>query len=544
MKRLVVMAMPLACLLFDSPPAAEKAQEPAAPPGVSRRSFGGAVRVEAVLPGRLVSYALPRNATGRREAILLVAPDTAPVASPPEEPRAAPGATCPEKVPQETEPDRPRLLIRLDESGTGALDRLRDDLPSDVFALDAIDRDGDGTDELLLARPGRMEIVWDDSGRRFAGGPDLLMTDPNLRPGVIDPFGPRPISIPGSRQRELLPIDLLGGARFYGPSPDARSWDLLYEAPLPIETVKNAAGLKLSSPRIVRAGASASGSILFAAGPEPQGHRRLRTILIDPSNEGEARRVECWSLLPEPEALLESAYLMLDGRPALLVTTRPAEKLSLFGEKLLRLFVLEGNDRSRTGNSPLLALESRINLWQRITPIVIDINHDGREDLVAAYWKGLKDSRVVLDVYLRQQDGAFSRSPLETAFDVEHGSRSIVGYGSDLDADGAADLVLMANGEMQVFPGSRGRKEIVDSRPRWSVPIHGDLSRGDDWDFDLSGVSKGSRARPPFGGPGAPRPADLDGDGRPELLFATPSHGDQGGQGGHGRFDIIRLPPS
>ncbi len=541
MKRHAALMMPLVVVLLNSLPAAEKEKKPAAPPGISRESFDGAVRVEAVVPGRLISYALPRNAAGLREVILLVAPDPVPAASSSQDSRNPPDAPCAATGPKESEPDRPRLLIRLNESGAGTLDLLRDDLPADAFTLDAIDRDADGTDELLLARPGRVEMIRDESGRRFAGGPDLLMADPNLRPGAIDPLRPRPIRAPANRQADLLPIDLLGGARFYGPSLDGRSWDLLYEARLPIETVKDAAGLKLSSPRIARAGISPSGTTLFASGPEPQGHRRLRSILIDPSNEGEARRVECWSLLPEPEALLESAYLMLDGRPALLVTTRPAEKLSLFGEKLLRLFLLEGNDRSRTGNAPVLALESRINLWQPVTPIVIDVNHDGREDLVAAYWKGLKDSRVVLDLYLRQQDGSFSRSPVETAFDVERGSRSMVGYGRDLDADGAADLILVANGRMLVFPGSRvsrGGKEIVAARPRWSVPIEGDWFGVADWDFDLSTVSKGIRARPPFGGPGAPQPADLDGDGRPEVLFATPD------ERGHGRFEIIHLPPS
>ena len=39
---------------------------PPPPPGVTRHSLEGAVRIDTVLPGRLISYALPAMGGGRR----------------------------------------------------------------------------------------------------------------------------------------------------------------------------------------------------------------------------------------------------------------------------------------------------------------------------------------------------------------------------------------------------------------------------------------------------------------------------------------------
>jgi hypothetical protein len=492
--------------------AAAATPPPAPPPpvGVTRVEMPGAVRIDAVLPGRLLSYALPVGAGGRREIVMLVAPGLEPPPPEPENGSSKPAA--PEPCDEVKEPDRaadlPRILMRLDltEAG-GTLTTLRDDLPSDAVLLDAIDLDGDGVEEILLGRPGALLALRDTPGRRAGGGPDLLLSDPDLprEPGII--------SFPAAAGAPFVALDILGGVRFYGPRERGGGWGLLYEAALPVKAQSKQGSFRLESGRVRIAGRKSDGAILYASGPEAVGAQRLRTLLFDPMAAGEARRIECWSMLPDPEQLLESDYLILDGRPALVVTTRPADKLSLFGEKLLRLFLLDDPDRSRRGASPLLAAQSGMNLWQGMDSVVArDVNGDGRDDLLVGYWKGLTSARVALDVYLRREDGSFDRSAVTTDFDVKEGNKSVLDYHGDLDGDGRADLLLAASDKVLVFPGSsssRGGRNLVEKEPRWSVPVNGSM--------------------------GTPHPLDLDGDGRAELLVAQPQ------EKGRGLLQVIRL---
>src|SRR4029453_8834912 len=89
---------------------------------------------------------------------------------------------------------------------------------------------------------------------------------------------------------------------------------------------------------------------------------------------------------------------MLDGPPALVIATTSAEKLSLFGEKGLRVYPLS-TDRTRAGGAPSLAATTGINLWQQAIISAEDLDGDGHDDLALAYWKGLKDSIAALEIY-------------------------------------------------------------------------------------------------------------------------------------------------
>ena len=234
------------------------------------------------------------------------------------------------------------------------------------------------------------------------------------------------------------------------------------------------------------------------------------------------KSVVYWQHLPAREEVIDHAFVAVDGRPALVASTRPADKLSFFGEKLLRAWVLEP-DRTRTGRAPFLALETRANLWQRITPIPLDVDRDGREDLVLAYWKGLKDHTVVLDAYLRRGDGTYERSPASTSFDVDDADRSVLEYGKDLDGDGAPELILLGKGGLLVFagsPGSRRGKGLVEPKPRWTVPL---LSpEAAEAVTEVRVVPEGMDVRPISAAGWTPRIEDVDGDGRGEIVVTAP----------------------
>lgn len=246
---------------------------------------------------------------------------------------------------------------------------------------------------------------------------------------------------------------------------------------------------------------------------------RLRTLLLDPSAAPGHRSVECWSKLPAREWLHDREYRALDGRASMIVTTSPASKLKIFGEKSLRLFLLE-EDRTKAGRPPLLAVDIGASLWQPVAPALLDVNGDGRTDLVVAYWKGLKKDEVELDAFLRTGDGSFDPSPRETAVDAKDGDRTFIDYGRDLDGDGVADLLLIAGGKVLVFPGAKGAstgKDLVASTPRYALPLPPFGSSGGTLVASLG--SDGVSAWAQRGQAGIPRPIDLDGDGRPEILL-------------------------
>jgi hypothetical protein len=271
--------------------------------------------------------------------------------------------------------------------------------------------------------------------------------------------------------------------------------------------------------------------MVFATEPEPLGKRRLRTLLLDPDGPPESQSVESWALFPTPERVVDSAFAILNGAPVLVVTTTSADKLSLLGEKALRVYPL-GGDRTRAGDQPLFAAATGINLWQVASPVVVDLDRDGRDDLVLAYWKGLKNTIAALEVYRGGAGSGFAK-PETTSFDVEDGERGFLSFGSDVDGDGLPDLVLLAKRELLVFPGTapgRALAKPVASSPSRRIALP-DLPTPHR--MAVTAGLEGFQIERLPGGLGTPHLLDVDGDGRPEVLFAG-----NGGDGA-GRVTIV-----
>ena len=489
--------------------AGEDGKTPPPPPGVRVERGDGMTRLDAVLPGTLVSYALPASPAGGRDLYALVAPREYP-GTPPgqdgpeggesEEEAASRLPPCPEQG-----TDEPLALYRIRSSGEGELIRLHNAPPSDATVVDAADLDGDGRDELLLAREGTVYRV-------DPGGIEPLVEDPDLSWKNLHP---RSVRSPEIGSRPLVPVFLLGELRLYGPPEAGGPWEVLARIDLPLEGRAREGGLSVRSRIPEFLGRREDGTLVYATRPEPFGASRLQTRLIELQPSGDATFTECWMRFPFPERAMEQEFFLIDDRPVFVTATMRADKLSVFGEKQLRIFPLE-RDRSRLGRPPLFAAESRMNLWQSGEIMMVDVNRDGLDDLVIGYWK---NDRIVLDAYLREEAGWFARAPATTAFDVKGGDRSFLLYGSDLDGDDLPDLLVRARGNLVLHPGlasSNGKKLVAKSARELIQGPPSLASRATEGKPSASGGISTVHA---LSVGGRPQLVDLDGDGAQEILL-------------------------
>ncbi len=455
----------------------------------------GLTRIDASFPAGLFSYAVPKKSDGTRTIYALAPTDSSFWENAEKE---APLPPCPE----EGDSGPTLTLYRVDPAGDGRLVSLRSELPSSC-ELDAVDLDRDGAEELLL----RCANAWHRLDPDGAGSLQQPIFEDARAISWVDSAGP-PIcgAVPGRLQ-------------LYSPDEESGRLQVASEIDLPLQGEVLADGIRIGSPVPQSIGRDRKSTALFATEPQRVGKRRLRTTLIEAPVDGEVKVTDCWVRLPSAEFVLEHAFLMLDGRPVLVVSTQMSDKMSLFGEKLLRVYPLR-RDRSRLGASPLLEVRSRMNLWQMSTPHAIDVNADGVEDLIFGYWKGLKNDRIVLDVYLGLAEGGFENSPRTTSFDVADGDRTFHRYGTDLDGDGLADLLVRSGSSLLVFPGlpsSRGKK-LVDTKPR-EIPF--DHLPEASVTVEIGGKRGG--AVMVGTGASAPELVDLNGDGLPEIIAANDS---------------------
>jgi len=523
-------AAPPASPASPAPPASPGVVAAAAPPAVETSRSGSFETSVFRLPGQLLAAATARDAGGSFGLAVLVAEDGGHPRGPAGQPR--PSADDPA-------PGLPRALFFL-EPGSNTLKRLADALPEKLNALATLAGSGGNGDHLILGEPGILYTLdppppWSGSGagagarcRRLLAAPGLDLR--SLRGERAGELRPRLSWVPAARAGRL---ELLGGE---AAAPTLRELRPVASFPLPITAARKSWGIQLTSPAVhllpaaqpaplappapSAAAQPASFSPRLAAGPEPQGEQRLKTLLFS-ATAGEAP-VEAWSLLPAAAQDVESLYAVWDGLPVLAVTSIP--RFGIFVKRDLHLFLLT-RDRSRRGSEPVLALHTECHLWQPMRTYFADLAATGRQDLVIIHPEGLSGKKLHFQVYTNTGQGGFAAQPRTSSVDVK---ASDWFYGADFTGDGVPDLLVRDDqGRLLLYPGLARAYRLAD-RPSWSfhLPVPPPPPRSAKPKTKEDDGGDGGDDHPPVANPPlAARLADLvdlRGDGHPTLFLAIP----------------------
>jgi hypothetical protein len=211
---------------------------------------------------------------------------------------------------------------------------------------------------------------------------------------------------------------------------------------LPIEAARKGWGLDLTTPPLGFAGN------WLVVGPRAEG-RRLRTLLIGPAGE----RHEHVGLLPEAEQIADTAVVIVDGRPLLVLGT--FRGLGLTTKKRLRVFALDG-----TAQAPVIAREIPAKVWNKLVATAADLDGDGRQELVVAAAEGFSEDTVTLSVFAGRGEGRLATQPAETSVPAKKASWR---YG-DVTGDGRPDVVTLAEGKLSIHAAS-GPQGLPSRRP-------------------------------------------------------------------------------
>jgi hypothetical protein len=261
-------------------------------------------------------------------------------------------------------------------------------------------------------------------------------------------------------ERPWIPVAHTGVLELLAPAAGALSRRM--SLPLPVRAERQRWGLRLASPPVTLLPGDPP---LFAAGPEVEGRRRLKTVLLTPDG---AAPVEAWSLLPGDERLmLDRRYLRIDGAPALAATT--FEQLGVFAKKHFRLFLL-GRDRSRKGSPPTLALDTDCPLWFPLDAAAVDTDGDGHQDVVLVHVAGLRGGELQVSAYRGLGNGKFAKDPRRWKLSDRVTDWR---YGEDLTGDGLADLLVLVGDHLLLYPGEPKGSRPLAGRPLWSFPVSG-----------------------------------------------------------------------
>jgi hypothetical protein len=455
-------------------------------PAASLEEFAGGSRYDLRFDGRLEALAVTRGGDEGPEIFVLLADAGA-----------------------EDEAASPRRLVSW-SPGAGGGERVREGLPGGF--LRAHDLDGDGRDDLLLLSAGELRLL--RRGPLGTWPPALGETHRDARLGRPSRLLPAPGGPPWAVvQGALLAWGLDRGGAWH---------ELDLAVDLPVSASLAPDGLAVSTPSLEHVGRAPDRGDVWVGRAITRGPTRLHALVVTRPPDAPPRRTDAWMALPRPEERFEALPLLMDGDPVMVVTSKPAAALKILDEKQLRVFPLRA-DRTRRGRPPLLAVESRINLWQPVTAWARDVDADGRDDLVLGYYKGLRSATAVLDVYLRQEDGSFRARPGDTEIDIEEGADRTVMLLEDFDADGRPDLLLRTAAGLQLHrgrePGRRGGN-LVDESPARTVPLPADLQQGSVVSYAGTEGVWAQHRREPLA---MPRALQVDDDDALEVLFAGPA---------------------
>jgi hypothetical protein len=338
----------------------------------------------------------------------------------------------------------PKTLLFFDPQRR-TLETLAARLHEEVNAVTGFDLDGSGALAPIAGMPGVLFTA--------AGAGHKLLESKAIDLRSVTGSGPG---------RPWIPIAHTGLLELLAPAPGgglARGRSF----PLPVRAERLRWGVRLSSPPVTLLPGDPP---LFVAGPQAEGRRRLKTVLL--LADGSAP-FEAWSLLPGEERLVtfDRGYLRLDGAPALAATT--FEKFGVFAKKRLRLFLL-GRDRSRKGSAPSLAIETDCPLWFRLDSLAADADGDGRQDLVLAHPGGLRGKELLVSAYRSLGGGKFDKDPRRWKLNEEATDWL---YGADLTGDGTPDFLVYVGDHLFLYPGDPKGARPLAGRPLWSFPVPG-----------------------------------------------------------------------
>ncbi|MEM1201767.1 MAG: VCBS repeat-containing protein [Acidobacteriota bacterium] len=446
----------------DDEPAAEG--EPP-PPVETLEAAGSGIRLwQAVLPGRSRSIAASNGGL-----VVLLSPE----------------GDSPEGGDEDDSTDEgPRELWRVSLDGQPP-HKLRGDLSKDLDILHAPSRD-----VLWMSEGGRIFALEDVGG----GTPRQVLDVAGLELRSLEGGG----LVSRASGAPLLAVPEVGRLRLFAADDPRSALRPVAEAPLPVAARRIRRGLDLTSPRVTALAGQADGAAPYLAGPTAEGRTRLRCQLLDPrAADPEQRSREAWCRLPGPENVEGSWYLAVDGRPMLAVVTTRADRLGAFETLKLRLFPLRA-DRTRAGAGATLAIETDSRRWFEVEPVVQDLDGDGKDDLMLVQPEGMGGGELRVDAWKGRGSGRFERKSRRIYLELPGARWS---FDHDFNGDGLKDLVAVAEGQLAVHGAlANHRKRPVEKEPRWMASPTELLGQGG------------------FGSRGQPRPVDLDGDGRPELV--------------------------
>ncbi|HEY4595861.1 MAG TPA: VCBS repeat-containing protein [Thermoanaerobaculia bacterium] len=340
-----------------------------------------------------------------------------------------------------------------------ALERLAAGLHEEVNAVAGFDLDGNGAPAPVVSMPG---VIFAPAGGRAREVMESQAID--LR------------SVAGSGPGRLwIPVAHTGVLELLASGPGGT---LARKAsfPLPVRAEKQRWGVRLSSPPVSLLPGDPP---LFAAGPEAEGRRRLKTVL-QPADGTAA--FEAWSLLPAGERMVgDYAYLRLDGAPVLAVAS--FEKIGVFAKKRFRLFPLN-RDRSRKGSPPAFATETDCPLWFPLDATAADVDGDGRQDLVLAHPNGLRGKELLVSAYHGLGNGKFDPNPRRWKLGEAVTDWS---YGADWTGDGLPDLLVYVGDHLLLYPGEAKGSRPLAGKALWSFPVPGAPKREQRNDEDAEG---------------------------------------------------------
>lgn len=462
--------------------------KPAPPPevGVKAMSAGGARRIDAVLPGKVLATAFPRGADGKRRVLALVAPT----------------------------PDGPRELYLVDISGAGSEKRLLGDLSAKASFLTAEPLNGEhAADEILLGAPGQ---AW---SLGTVGSP----TPPHR---ILEGADLRHLLVSGNRDIATAEVGRLRSWTREGSGALAPG----ESAELPVRATRERTALRLDTPEVEVLAQDAGAPPIYLVGPEANGKTRLHTLMITRDAEGNPQRTESWSRFAGPESVEGHWFVRVDGRPMLIVTSTGAEKVSLFEEQSLRVFPLTA-DRSRAGQPPVLAVPTASRRWFPARPFILDADKDGHDDLVVVQQEGLRGKALIAEIWFGQGNGRFASTSRKVSLGVQAHAWD---YGTDVTGDGHPDLVAIEQNKLLVFPGTTDpKRDLLDHRPRLSL----DLPASGPMSVSVGAGSAGTNVESSHAD--SLRMIDLDGDGRAEIVVTVRDTVREGN--GRGRVTVVRV---